>query len=820
MTKADEVPKETGLIVRPRLLEKLASGPRIRLLLAPAGFGKSELARQFAERAAFDPLLWLELHGAETSVEQLGARVAESLNLHSDSIEAIEDAVKRQQQGLIVLDGYCPSKATDQWLENLFVHCPATLQWLICSRHRPSWKIGKWLLAGDLLLLEGEELAMTASEMELLLRQLAVGRGVSGADLHRQSDGWVAGTRLYLLSLQSSGRRANGQLHRNPLVQEYLDNEVLECLPAEMFSLMPSIAHAPFVDAPLCAFLANDPLALRKLLGQQAFLRRLPGTQDRFSLFTPLKRLLLERYPDQNEPLLAACNWLQLAGLHVEAFRYALAIQDTARALVSVGQISARDLYAGQNLNYLLEGIDQLGSTWIEQHPQALEIVARALLLGGRLEQAECTIRLIDEYERSDLRLALDAELALHQGQAQRARELGFQALDGLAQSGLWAQMILCFSCLTRASLALGDIETAKRLQHQGLELSRRKGEALFECLLMLDQAQIEELAGNLPQALRVLDQLAQLLAQGPGSALLQGGELIRRGWLLILTGQEQQARHTLEEGLLLTQEIRSPVAFYAHALLAQLDANSGDFVSAQQRLTDAQRLMHSWNVAEILYRSVLSVGTARVWLRSQHHGSANQLLSRLREQYEGELALSPPSSFPELHALMGFLQAEALCSRGALGEAGQLLDAVLDWAKGNAFEVIVCQALYALGEVRRLRGDMPQAERFLASAAAMALRQGQHNLLTGLQAEKTELGLQAPQAVNTPPATQVELLSPRELAVLGLIAKGYANSEIATILSLSLHTVKTHAKHINAKLKVSNRTMAVARAKALGLLL
>ncbi|MDF5947493.1 LuxR C-terminal-related transcriptional regulator [Pseudomonas aeruginosa] len=63
-------------------------------------------------------------------------------------------------------------------------------------------------------------------------------------------------------------------------------------------------------------------------------------------------------------------------------------------------------------------------------------------------------------------------------------------------------------------------------------------------------------------------------------------------------------------------------------------------------------------------------------------------------------------------------------------------------------------------------------------------------------------------------------MLSQRELVVLGLIAKGYSNNEIASILSLSLHTVKTHAKHINSKLKASNRTMAAARAKALGLLL
>ncbi len=63
------------------------------------------------------------------------------------------------------------------------------------------------------------------------------------------------------------------------------------------------------------------------------------------------------------------------------------------------------------------------------------------------------------------------------------------------------------------------------------------------------------------------------------------------------------------------------------------------------------------------------------------------------------------------------------------------------------------------------------------------------------------------------------ETLSARELAVLRLIAQGCSNQEISEQLFISLHTVKTHARHINSKLGVERRTQAVARAKALGLL-
>ena len=64
-----------------------------------------------------------------------------------------------------------------------------------------------------------------------------------------------------------------------------------------------------------------------------------------------------------------------------------------------------------------------------------------------------------------------------------------------------------------------------------------------------------------------------------------------------------------------------------------------------------------------------------------------------------------------------------------------------------------------------------------------------------------------------------VDALSSRELSVLQLIAQGCSNQEISDSLFISLHTVKTHARHINSKLGVERRTQAVARAKSLGLL-
>ncbi len=68
-------------------------------------------------------------------------------------------------------------------------------------------------------------------------------------------------------------------------------------------------------------------------------------------------------------------------------------------------------------------------------------------------------------------------------------------------------------------------------------------------------------------------------------------------------------------------------------------------------------------------------------------------------------------------------------------------------------------------------------------------------------------------------PQTLAEELSPRELEVLALIARGASNQEIADALFISVGTVKSHINHILGKLCAQNRTEAVARARELGII-
>jgi DNA-binding NarL/FixJ family response regulator len=168
---------------------------------------------------------------------------------------------------------------------------------------------------------------------------------------------------------------------------------------------------------------------------------------------------------------------------------------------------------------------------------------------------------------------------------------------------------------------------------------------------------------------------------------------------------------------------------------------------------------------------------------------------------------------------------------------AGQLLpDAVLlDVGHGESEDLDaiarLAQAQPGLPIVALASGEAPIAQALTFGASALlpagvdaetlrlALLASARGLVTLQRAEMIAL-LPDEERVEPSGHAPAESLTPRELEVLQLMARGLTNRQIGRKLQISEHTVKFHAGAVLGKLSARSRAEAVARAIGLGWIL
>jgi LuxR family maltose regulon positive regulatory protein len=204
----------------------------------------------------------------------------------------------------------------------------------------------------------------------------------------------------------------------------------------------------------------------------------------------------------------------------------------------------------------------------------------------------------------------------------------------------------------------------------------------------------------------------------------------------------------------------------------------------------------------------------ARVLLATGRSDRAVELLDSL---YALAAAQGRTGSIVQVRAL----QALALAASGNQTAALTALAEALALAGPEGYVRVFADETAAMA---RLLGRLTAAERTgqvtLTPAVppgyldrlAQALRPGRARPAP----RETDVADHAHQTVE--PAGLVEPLTRRELQVLELMAVGRSNQQIADELVIVLDTVKKHVGHILDKLAAANRTQAVARARALGL--
>lgn len=162
--------------------------------------------------------------------------------------------------------------------------------------------------------------------------------------------------------------------------------------------------------------------------------------------------------------------------------------------------------------------------------------------------------------------------------------------------------------------------------------------------------------------------------------------------------------------------------------------------------------------------------------------------------------------------------RAVALWSLGQSVEAMRQLDRALGVAEAEHHVYPILSAgrpllpiLGAMGQRRRAEDDGGDVSRKLR------LQQWLEAELQGRTVTPPIDDTMPASGAASPAAT--DLLTDREIELLGLVRKGFDNRRIADTLFVSLSTVKWHLHNVYEKLDVSSRSAAVARAVRLGML-
>ncbi|MFV3325731.1 LuxR C-terminal-related transcriptional regulator [Pseudomonas sp. NY15372] len=856
---------------------------RLLLVNAPAGFGKSSLAIEFCQalpthwRSLWlglsprdaDPGRFLErlLEGLQQFCPALGGQAMGLLKMRQrhqpfafeEWLDGLLDELALYLQPdspvLLVLDDYhlAQGPVLDRCLQFFLNHLPNGLMLLVTSRQRPDWHLARLRLSRQLVELTEQDLRLTPDEaLAVIGRQPSGLRGQALDNLIQRSDGWVAGLRFWQLAASESGEdNALPQaLHGGEgLIRDYLLEEVIDILPAHVQAFLYDTACQERFCAELCDALRerDDSMGiLRYLQAHQVFLVPLDEHGHWFRYHHLFSDLLRSRQGSESLGVLhlRACRWFQVQGLLDEAVEQALRAGHLDVAADLVQSLSEEQLLAEQNVGMLLRWKMDLPDSLLISTPRLIVLYSWALGLACQLDAAEELAAHLSRFlpapsataQKSMLAqwLALSGVIARGRGDRQRTLDYCSEALQSLPYKR-YGQRLVCLSTLSNLAIADGDFWRARGWNRESLELAQRVGNPLFEALAHYDRARVLHARG---EVLRALEEVRQGLQRLQGLAAqrlyaVRARLTLYEGYLLVSRLQPAQGRARLRAGLSEARACRDISVLIGHCVIASLDGREGHFAEAFAELAEAERLMHIWDVPPIFYLAMITLVKCELWLAQRRTDLAESWLLRLGQTYGGE----QPAAAPEFHPLLPLhIELQQALLDGVLGRSqettGRLRALVARGQGSGGMMLVVCGLCHWMaqlldeGRVQEAEALLPQAleaaqggvlqpfQRLLEAHPCWLREQLAAHPACLVQAELLAR-LPRPVVVNE----STEALSGRELAVLELIAQGCSNQQISERLFISLHTVKTHASHINSKLGVERRTQAVAKAKSLGLL-
>jgi LuxR family transcriptional regulator, maltose regulon positive regulatory protein len=863
-----------GLVARPELTGRLSGPARVMMVSAPPGSGKTVLLRSWiaaagladsaawvaADRDQHDPQrFWLSVLAAlrrtapgSVLVRELTA--APQLDGWAITERLLADlATLRDQLWLVIDDVHELGLDALRQLELLIMRAPPGLRFLLATRHDVRLGLHRLRLEGELAEIREHDLRFTVAEAGELFAAAGVNApGPAVALLHARTEGWAAGLRLAALSLAGHpdpGRFAEQFSGSDRTVAEYLLAEVLDRQPEQVRRLLLRTSVLERVNGELAGLLTGNEGAERMLHDLEqanAFVVSLDPARTWFryhQMFAGLLQLELRRSAPEEVTGLhrAAARWFAARGYPVEAIRHAQAALDwdvAARLLADHwpslyldGQAAiAGELLTGfpaeareadAELAAVAAG-DELARGSLEAAERYLDLAERgeASIADGRREQLQLllgVVRLLLARQRGDLRAVA--------GEAGRVQALA--AAPGAARSGLGEDLrALALISLGTAEFWVARFGDAMAHLDDGIALARQIGRPYLAFSGLSSQASaeyyesFERAATHCRQAIGLAGQHGWTHEHAAGVACMALGAVLE--WQGRLTEAEpwiQRAERTIRAE---TYPAAGLMIRCARGDLELARGNAAEALAAFQAADKLAGRLAAPSLMVTLNRSFLIQALVRLGETKRAEQALEELGEQERERGEMRIAL----------AVLRLAQDDPHAATAALAP-------ILDGSAALVWRAWLTQPFLLEAIARDILGDHDDAGRALERALDQAEPDGallpfllhpaphllqrhtRHrtahaSLITEIQA------LLAGQTLPLPPAGPRPLYEPlteSELRVLRYLPTNLTAPEIASELTVSLHTIKTHLRNLYAKLGTHRRAETLARARELGLL-